>query len=223
MPANLSDVQFVDHGPTFDALGLVHRVHVPEGPGPFPTLVMIHGFQGNEDVTWIFARNVSPAWIIVTPRAPFPAAGSFSWAKHDEHDYADSATLQDGLAALTHFVEWLPDYYPVDRSRLVLLGFSQGAAMSYAYGVSHPVLGIAALCGFIPAPEELRLSAFKNLPILILHGTKDLTIPVEVARKDRDRLVEAGAHVTYLESDVGHKVSTDGMRTLKQWLAERLE
>jgi phospholipase/carboxylesterase len=220
MPAN-PDAQLVDSGPAFEMLGLVHRVHIPPGDGTHPTLVMIHGLQGTEDVTWIFARSAGPEWLIVTPRAPFPAADSYSWAPAGERNYDDPSTLKEGLAALDRFLHWLPDYYAADPSRLVLLGFSQGAALAYAYAVSTPIHGIAALGGFIPAMAKDQISALKDVPVLILHGTRDETIPIETARQDRDLLIAAGAQVTYHESEVGHKVSTDGMRDLKHWLADR--
>src|SRR5450631_1169914 len=75
-------------GPAVDRLGLPHRVFLPDGDPSVkhPTLIMVHGVDGNEDVTWIFARAASPNWLILSPRAPLPtgedAANSkaqFSW------------------------------------------------------------------------------------------------------------------------------------------------
>jgi phospholipase/carboxylesterase len=216
----MDDIQLVDGGSAFDALGLVHRVHIPAGDGPHPTLVMVHGLQGDEDVTWVFARTAGPEWLIVSPRAPFTAKGGYSW--NDSGDYANEDSYRDGLTALSKFIEQTPNVYPVDRSRLVLLGFSQGAAMSYAYAANiadQPVLGVAALAGFLP---PFQIDGLKGLPVLILHGTRDARILVEEAHRDRDALIAAGAQVTYVEDDVGHKVGSKGMQSLRQWLAERL-
>jgi phospholipase/carboxylesterase len=209
--------QLVDSGPAFDALGLVHRVRVPAGPGPHPTLVMVHGLQGNEDVMWIFARNAGPNWLIISPRAPFSVEGGYSW--HPSDDYGSQEAYQPGLDALTRFVDALPTQYPADRSRLVMLGFSQGAAMSYAFAVSNPVRGIAALCGFMPRwVAEGDLTPFFDLPVLILHGTRDDRVPISRARESRDLLVEAGTVLAYHEDDVGHKVGSEGMHVLRRWL-----
>jgi phospholipase/carboxylesterase len=224
------NVQRIDSGPAVEKLGLVHRVRLPGGEGPHPTLVMIHGFKGTEDVTWIFARSASPDWLVISMRAPFAADQGYQWYIHDadnadDTDHADDHNnpedFNKGLAALGHFIEKLPDVYPVDRTRMVLLGFSQGAAMAYAYGLHHPILGIAALCGFIPRYIGHDLPPLDGLPILILHGTQDTTIPIKVARENRDRLQAAGADVTYQESETGHKVSAGEMRELTNWLATR--
>src|SRR5262249_7754092 len=226
------NVKLVTSGPAFDAVGLVYRVRLPADfePGKtYPTLVMTHGLQGNENVTWIFARPAGPKWLILTPRAPFADQDGYSWYKVATDAYGISQiegdSYQAGEAAFRRFIEAIPSVYPADRSHLVLLGFSQGAAMSYGFGASHPVTGIAALGGFLPKPllgQPAGLAGLKGVPILILHGTEDETIHIRRARKDRDRLVEAGAVVSYHESKVGHKVSAAGMHELARWLSQRL-
>jgi phospholipase/carboxylesterase len=213
--------QLVESGPAFDTLGLVHRVLAPPGSGPHPILVMVHGLYGTEDAPWIFARSAGPEWLITSPRAPFPLEGGYTW--NSSTDYTDPESYRKGLAAFARFIEGLADVYPADRARLVLLGFSQGAALSYAFATSRPVSGIAALAGFIPRPYYNRLSALRGVPILMLHGTRDERIPIEQARADRDRLLVAGADLTYAEDNVAHKVSVGGLQTLRQWLAARLE
>jgi phospholipase/carboxylesterase len=219
--SNLSDIEHVSAGPAFDKLGLVHRVRIPPGDGPHPALVMVHGLKGTEDVTWIFARAARPEWLIVSPRAPFACEDGYSWTQQGEEDKNDLSAYQAGLDAFSQFIERLPETYGADKNRVVLLGFSQGAAMSYLYGSANPVAGIAALAGFIPSQLAERLPALSNLPVLMLHGTKDETIPITIARQNRDQLTTAGAAVTYQEAEVGHKVSSAGIAELKRWLAER--
>ncbi|MEP7288817.1 MAG: dienelactone hydrolase family protein [Chloroflexota bacterium] len=223
MPQELpTDIQHITTGPAFEALGLAHRVRIPSGEGLHPTLVMVHGLQGNEDVTWVFARTVPPDWLIISPRAPFAAtAGGYEWSDSESPERNTLTSLEAGNAALTRFIDHLPNVYPVDPSRLVLLGFSQGAAMSYLFATSHSVSGVAALGGFIPPQLVSQLHPLNHLPILILHGTRDETISIETARRNRDQLIAAGADVTYQESDIGHKVSSAGMAALKEWLKAR--
>lgn len=216
-------IQLVQDGPAFETLGLVHRVRVPANAGPHPTLVMIHGFQGNEDVTWVFARAAGPEWLIASPRAPFAAATGYSWHQFID-GHTDPNTFQQGLQALTRFVEGLAGVYAADRSQVVMLGFSQGAAMAYSFVASTfgtaSVVGVAALSGYIPG--LITLPRLDGLPILMLHGTLDDTIPIERARKDHEKLIAASASVDYREDPIAHKVSAAGMRELSAWLAERL-
>lgn len=222
----LNNVQHITTGAAVETLGLIHRVRIPAGAADerFPTLIMLHGYQGNEDVTWVFARSAGPRWLIVTPRAPLAAPDhGFSWNSFSGGK-TDPETLRQSTAALTRFVEGLADIYPVDRSRLALLGFSQGGGMCYALAATDPqppILGLAALGGYIPT--DVQLQALANKPVLMLHGTQDETIPITLARHDREQLLAAGAQVTYQEDEVGHKVGPQGMRVLASWLAERLD
>jgi phospholipase/carboxylesterase len=215
----------IAEGAAFERLGLVHRLRVPSSsPAPHPTIVMVHGFLGNENVTWIFERAAALDWLLISMRAPMgtPVNG-FRWYDVNAQGDPDPAEFAVGLNALTHFMDALPKVYPVDPRRMVLLGFSQGAAMSYAYAVKHRVLGVASLSGFISPLTKPEIPPLDGLPILMLHGTLDETIPVAVARKNRELLTAQGATVTYLESEIGHKVSAAGMRELKGWLAARLK
>jgi phospholipase/carboxylesterase len=204
-----------------DLARIPHRIRVPKTQGPHPTLVMLHGWEGDEDVTWIFARSLGPEWLVASPRGPFALERGFGWFHFDADGRTDPVSFGEGLAAVTGFIDALAAHYPVDRARLVVLGFSQGGAMAYAYALANVVGGVVSLGGFIPGTVPKPLPALNGLPILILHGEHDPTIAVGIARKNRDQLTKAGAEVTYLEELVGHKVGAEGMRLLARWLADR--
>jgi phospholipase/carboxylesterase len=217
----MASVQHITSGEALTTLGLVHRVRIPSGGGLHPALIMVHGLDGNEDVTWIFARSATPDWLILSPRAPVPTQSGFTWYQ------ASPLSFSAGLESLARFIDGALRTYPIDPARLVLLGFSQGTVMSFAYALSsprpaHPIAGVAALCGFIANLNAITIPPQNGLPVVMLHGTQDERVPVAWARTARDRLREAGAAVTYEESETGHKVSASGMRTLAGWLSDRL-
>lgn len=224
-PDNFRNIQYVTDGAAYDRLGLVHRVRVPDQlpeSGRAPVLVMVHGLDGNEDVTWIFAGKAPPSWVIVTPRAPLTAnadSKQYRWHGFGADGRTDSESFADSLRLLQAFVTTLPEVYPVDPDQVVLLGFSQGAAMSYALTTTAlKPRGIAALAGYVPG--TITLPDLTGLPIYQFNGTLDQTIPIERARKNRDQLLAANADLTYVEDEVGHKVSGAGMNGLQTWLNE---
>jgi phospholipase/carboxylesterase len=208
--------------------GIPHRVRVPVASEPAPVLIMMHGFQGDQDVTWIFTRAVGPEWLVASPRAPLTAARGFTWWDLDDEGKITPGTFQNALSWLERYIEGLAARYTVDLSRLVLLGFSQGGAMAYAYAITrrplHPrsVAGVVSLGGFIPGIIPKPLPSLVGLPVLAIHGTLDETIPITTAYKNREQLLAAGAELTFYEEPVGHKVGAGGMRELKDWLALRL-
>jgi phospholipase/carboxylesterase len=212
--------------------GLVHAVYLPAGATesqPAPLVVMVHGWAGNESVTWVFKQTIPPEAAIITPRAPLqlPEKG-FAWFQYqDEADFVpDPEMLTEGLRRLEQFLRSLPALYPVDPARLILMGFSQGAMISNALALTHPELikGVVSLAGGLPqAPELLQSStSLDGLPVFIAHGTRDETVPLSAAQQTRDIYRRLGATVSYKEYDAAHKMSSQGMKDLKQWLAEQL-
>jgi phospholipase/carboxylesterase len=109
---------------------------------------------------------------------------------------------------------------------LILMGFSQGAMMSNALALTHPdrIKGVVSLAGgVLQAPDLLQSSiSLAGLPVLIAHGTRDETVPLSAAQQTREIYTRLGATVTYKEYDTAHKLSSQGMKDLKQWLAEHL-
>ena len=216
----------------YAASGLVHALYLPAAATesqPAPLVVMVHGWAGDESVTWVFKQTIPPEAAIITPRAPLqlPEKG-FAWFQYqDKSDFVpDPKTLTEGLHRLEQFLRSLPALYPVDPARLILLAFSQGAMISNALALTHPELvkGVVSLAGGLPqAPELLQSSTpLAGLPVFIAHGTRDETVPLSAAQQTRDIYSRLGAAVTYREYDAAHKMSSQGMKDLKQWLAEQL-
>ena len=208
-------------------LGLPHRVLEPEGDGPYPTVVLLHGRHGTEDVPWVFARALPKNWLLVAPRAiefdPETAATDdigYSWMMMgDEWPHLDAFT--DGVEALHEFVINLPDVYGADLEQIYFLGFSQGAATAYAFAVQYPELvqGISGLVGFTPKLDDALLAQrpLAGLPIFLAVGERDDRVPLQVARTGRDVLLAAGADITYQEYRVGHKMTGQGIKDLANW------
>jgi phospholipase/carboxylesterase len=205
------------------ALNLIHRVRVPDGAGAErrPAVVMVHGWLGNEKVMSVFERLLPPQVVMVSPRAPVEVGTeSYGWFR----GLTDDAGFAAGLADLRAFVEALPEAYPVDPAQVVLMGFSQGAAMSLGLVLSRPQLvkGVAVLAGFVPqqAARWATPGRLSGKPIFIAHGRTDATVSVEQARAAQTLLTQAGATVSYHEYDVGHKLNSAGMQALKAWLED---
>jgi predicted esterase len=104
------------------------------------------------------------------------------------------------------------------------MGFSQGAAMSNLLAFLHPerIRKTGILAGFVPSglDELVARRPLAGKPFFVAHGTKDETVPVDRARSSIEILEQAGAQVTYCEDEVGHKVSLNCLRALKDFLAK---
>jgi phospholipase/carboxylesterase len=218
--------QLIESGELFEQARLAHRVLQPEGEGPFPTAVLIHGRAGNEDVMWVFARTIPENWLIVAPRAiKVDPDGGYSWHPRQPDAWPSLNQFEEAVTAVSHFIQALPSLYQADPNRIYLMGFSQGAALALATAIRQPglVQGIAGLVGFVPEESETALAAapLKNLPIFMAVGTQDERIPTERARQGAEILKTAAAQLDYHEYDTGHKLNAQGLGDLTEWWGKR--
>ena len=205
---------------------LPHRVLKPENPGPHPTIVMIHGHLGNEDVMWIFRRTLPQEWLVVAPRAILKdGENSFSWHPRQQGEWPSLGMFDTAVDKLLQFIDTLPKTYDADPEQIYLMGFSQGAATAFALAIREPerFQGIASLVGFMPQRVEDAIdnARLADLPVFMAVGTEDDRVPLEIAREAGKAVRAMGAFLAYREYDTGHKLNGDGMRKLKQWWAER--
>jgi phospholipase/carboxylesterase len=202
-------------------------------------IVMLHGLSGDENVMWLFDHALPRSATVIAPRALYASElGGYSWARSAVRDDLDQVDLQEAIDCLQRFRDEAIAWYQVDPQRVIVMGFSQGAALSYTYSLAYPeqLRGVIALAGFLPnsanalppadTPAWARASSGprrKILPrYLIIHGTHDEAVPIDRAREARSVLESRGAAVEYHEHRVGHKISAQGMKEIKRWLEQIL-
>lgn len=203
---------------------LPSRIALPDSAGPWPVVVMVHGWLGNENVMSTFVSTTPAGAARFLPRGVYPAGpDSYGWFPEDPTE--DDVLL--GVRALEAYILDLPRHHPIDRKRVALMGFSQGAAVCAALWLYNPGIAqrVALLAGFLPRPARVwaKRGRLSGRSAFIAHGLDDTTVPVEQARLMRDRLTAAGADVTYGEYLVGHKMNSQAMRDLTGWLADAPE
>lgn len=219
---------------------IVMKVRIPQGEGPHPVLLLLHGWTGDENVMWIFASRLPENYLMIAPRGLYQSpSGGFGWNEHRRGDWpaleefkpavdvlAELMGHEDGARpALADTLADLPGgreaIQNVDFSEISLVGFSQGAALSYAYALNHPgrVHLLAGLAGFMPenADELVEKRPLEGKQVFVTHGTQDDTVPVEKARRAVELLQRAGSNVSYCEEQAGHKLSASCFRALESF------
>ncbi len=199
----------------------------PAAASPARLLAMLHGWTGDENSMWIFARALSPAYWILAPRAPHPAEqGGYSWRPSDSDSFGrpSAERLKPAADALIQLIDEYAASVQVNAAQFDLMGFSQGAAMVNLIGLYYPqrVRKMAILAGFVPsgAEELVRQKPLAGKQIFVAHGAQDQMIPLDRARASIALLEQAGARVIYCEDDVGHKVGAGCKRALEAYLQD---
>jgi phospholipase/carboxylesterase len=190
----------------------VMRIHRPQGSNPFPVLLMLHGWTGDEDSMWVFSSRLPENMLMIAPRGLYPAKnGGFSWHPQLSKPWP---SIQDFRPTVEKILDTISgrNFPEGDFSNLHLIGFSQGTALAYSIAILYPerIASVAGLSGFLPdgGSAWLKENRLTGLPCFVAHGSTDELVPVEKARQSVEMLENAGAAVTYCEDDVGHKLSS---------------
>jgi alpha-L-fucosidase 2 len=209
----IRDVEFSRPGGT----PLLMDVSIPEGDGPHPAVILVHGggWEAGDKSTYItpwfpMLTDARIAWFSIdyrlAPRHPHPAA------------------VQDIEAAIT-FVRDHARSYRVDPMKIALMGESAGghlvalvggragttpAAVVSFYGI-HDIPRWAEQRGGMPkniaqylaGADPLDASPVRYIharmpPHLFVHGTRDAGVPIDQSTSMCDRMTAAGARCEVL-------------------------
>jgi phospholipase/carboxylesterase len=191
-------------------------------------LLMIHGFTGDENSMWVFGRDMPEQYWIVAPRALYAGhPDGYSWRppQYENLNQLSLDQLRVSAEALIHLVDDYSASAELDAGNFDVMGFSQGGAMSSVLAFLYPqrIRKAGILAGFVPSGlESLVLRRpLEGKPFFVAHGTKDETVPIDLAHASVAILEQAGAQVTYCEDEVGHKVSIPCLRGLKKFFADQ--
>jgi len=191
---------------------------------PQGSLVLLHGRGADEYDLHPLLDALDPERRLlgVTPRGPhaLPPGGAH-WYRLGGIPTPEPETFWPSFEALSELLDGMPQ-------PLVLGGFSQGTAMTWALGLGRGAAkrpqAILALSGFMPEVDglELDLTGLEGYPAAVAHGSLDEIIPVGFGRAARATMEEAGADVLYRESPLPHTIDPRVVPELRAHLAKAL-
>jgi phospholipase/carboxylesterase len=209
---------------------LVYRERPARGE-PEGLLILHHGRGSDENDLLTLGDALDPGHRlhVVTPRAPLqlPSSPGYHWYLVPRVGHPDPASFAAARSQLGELHDELWQRTGLTAERTVLGGFSMGAVMSYAMGLSaeRPApVGIMAFSGFIATVEHWRpdLADRRDVRVFVAHGARDQVIGVEFARAAVERLREAGLEVEYHESEAAHHIDPREIPNAGVWLGATL-
>ncbi len=196
-----------------------------------PLLLLLHGYGSNEEDLFSFASELPQDHYVISVRAPYDLQpyGHAWYAIHfdaDENKFSDNVQAKQSVELIASFIDEIVKQYPIDEKNVTLIGFSQGAILSYATALTYPekVAKVVALSGYFNQeimPEVIDKKAISHLKFFVSHGSVDQVIPVEWARKAKPALENLGVEVHYQEYPVGHGVAPQNFFDFKNWLLKK--
>ena len=213
----MSDLQYLVRKP----------VTASENP---PLLILLHGYGSNEQDLFSFAEELPDEFLIISAQAPLTmSAGSYAWysINFDDRDgkFSDLKEAKESIDKIAIFIDEIKAKYKTNPNKTFLLGFSQGAILSYSLSFFYPnkVQNVIALSGYVN-DELLPETISKDIKTEYYgsHGSVDQVLPVEWARKNKPFLENLGFNYEYSEYPVGHGVAPQNFYSFRKWIIERL-
>jgi dipeptidyl aminopeptidase/acylaminoacyl peptidase len=223
---------------------------VPDGPGPFAGILLMHGSSGSRETLLPLAEDlVHTGAVVLTISAPAARIPGRPWITFTPQDRAEQIQL---MVDLRRGVDVLTQHEKVDDSRMGYIGYSYGAAMGgllagiepriKAYGlmvgdgglVNHFTDGEKPVGGFETIDVTTRgawLRAMKSIePIhYIGHASasalffQNAKYDTSVSEEDALAYQAAGSEpkkVQWYES--GHGLPTQAYVDMVNWLSEQI-
>jgi len=213
----------------------LETVEMQSAERPSASLIVLHGLGADGHDFVPIAQELDLAAVggarFVFPHAPMrPVTMNGGFVMRAWYDIAGTpqARREDeaGLRASQALIEGLIERETergVPASRIVLMGFSQGCAMTLLTGLRHGerLAGLVGLSGYLPLAERTaaeRSSVNADVPIFLAHGRDDPMIAVDRALASRDALLALGYPVEWHDYEMAHSVCMDEIDDLNRWL-----
>ena len=200
-------------------LDFIHRFIPPEKGSPW-TLLLLHGTGGDENDLLSLGAELAPGAALLSPRGKSLENGMNRFFRRLSMGVLDVEDLKFRTGELVNFVESAAKEYGRDPSKVIAVGYSNGANVAASMLLLRPgvLAGAVLLRPMVPSvPEELP--ALQDRPIWIGGGKRDTVIPPSQTAELSRLLQLTGAKVEEHWSPGGHELSAGELQAAKQWLA----
>jgi phospholipase/carboxylesterase len=188
----------------------------------YPSLFIMHGIGSNEQNMLSLVNGLEEQFYIFSIRGHLSQPPGFAYFTIQGYGKPHREVFDEGVSKLTSFIDYACEQYPLDKSHLYLLGFSQGAILAMTLGLTlgSKIKGIVALSGYIPAfvKEEYKVKPVDEVSVFISHGEMDQVLPFEWGIANEEYFRGLGAEVTFKTYPEGHTVSLRNLQDFTNWL-----
>ncbi len=206
--------------PTSSPKGSVIWLHGLGADGhDFVPIVKELKLSDNLPVRFIFPNAPS---IPVTINNGFVMPAWYDIVTFSVENHADYA----GIDASTQKIQQLIEHEKsrgIPAEKIILAGFSQGAVIALATGLTYPerLGGIIALSGYLP-PNTLQTASAANqsLPIFLAHGTEDTIVPYRLGENTHQLLQKNHYIIEWHSYQMPHSVCSEEILDIANFIQQ---
>ncbi len=210
------------------------HLSVETGQNPDSTVIWLHGLGADgHDFEPIVPQLGLPGDLAVrfifphAPSIPVTLNGGYimpAWYDIKQTDFGiehDHQGILNSARDIQMLIEQ-EEMHGIPANRIVLAGFSQGAAMALHVGLrqTEKLAGIMALSGYLLLPEQTDqfTTTAKNTPLFMAHGIHDPVVPYELGDNSRRKLKTLGFSIQWHSYPMEHNVCPEEIRHIGAWV-----
>ncbi len=194
-----------------------------------PLLLLLHGYGSNEADLFGFVTYLPEHYHVISLQAPYTLGPqSFAWYAinfdAEKGKFSDEKQARSSRDLIHQFIGHICTEKHLNRDNVTLLGFSQGAILSYAIAFTYPktiqqVIALSGYCNESLMPEDWQLQNLDGLSIYAAHGKSDAVIPINWAQQSAALLRSVpDLKFEFQEFDMGHAVSQESFADMMRWM-----
>ncbi len=186
-----------------------------------PTLLLLHGTGGDEYDLLPLARAVAPGASLLSVRGKVLENGAPRYFRRIAEGVFDQADLAFRTTELNEFVKAAAIEHSVPLTRLLVLGFSNGAniAGSLLLRYSETLAGGLLMRAMVPFKPP-KTPNLQRKPILLLAGIADPIVSGTEVESLESLFMTANARVDLHWVDAGHALSAEDVQVAREWLQQ---
>ena len=186
-----------------------------------------HGYGSNnwsfEPTMKMLNMHMNDDVCIIMPNAPV-VDNKRSWYPlpkvNDEGSVIEDLDgLKSSKTAISNFI----NSFEIEKDkRLIIGGFSQGAALSLSmlFDTEHNFDGCIALSGYMPNADYYKKTSIKVGRIFIAHGFSDQAISFDDYKKTLRFISEKTNKITSYTDDFGHTITKEVNNRIIDWMSD---
>lgn len=214
----------------------VYKRNPHSGKDPSSLVIFLHGLGANgQDLIGIaqyWAEAIADT-MFISPDAPEPCdmappemTSSRQWfSMQDRQPEKIEQGVKRASAYLNAYIDQQCEEYKIPAEKIALVGFSQGAMMSFFVGLQRkdPLACILGYSGAFVGGGDLTPETVTKTPVFLRHGDDDMVVPVDAFHQTKQRLTDLGLDVEgNTVPGLGHGIDDDGIDAGRTFLKAHL-
>jgi len=214
------------------------HLSIETAPNPTASVIWLHGLGADGHdfepiVPQLGLSDALPVRFIFPHAPPIPVTlnGGYimpAWYDIKQNDLGiehDSTGIRHSAKGIQMLIEQ-EEMHGIPSNRIILAGFSQGAAMAMHVGLrqAEPLAGMIVLSGYLLMPEQIDQLADQfartsnTVPLFMAHGVHDPVVPFSLGEHARRTLEPLGYAIQWHSYPMEHNVCPEEIRHIGAWI-----